>query len=136
MIQHIPPVQTWQALLNDPDAQLVDVRTDAEWNFVGLTDLVEAGKQPLLISWQIYPAMQINETFAQDLADAGLLADHHIYFLCRSGARSLSAATCAAAAGFLHVYNIAGGFEGDPDAKGHRGKLNGWKAASLPWRQR
>ena len=32
MVENVPPAQAWEALNNDPEAQLVDVRTDAEWN--------------------------------------------------------------------------------------------------------
>jgi len=59
-----------------------------------------------------------------------------IYFLCRSGVRSLAAAKAAQEAGYAHVYNITDGFEGPVDATGHRGTVSGWKASELPWRQR
>lgn len=136
MVENVPPAQTWEALKANPDAQLVDVRTDVEWNFVGLPDLGEAGKQTLLIPWQIYPTMQPNGGFIEDLRRTGLTPQHHIYFLCRSGARSLAAAEAARAAGFTHVFNVADGFEGPVDADGHRGAVAGWKAEGLPWRQR
>ncbi|HVY15306.1 MAG TPA: rhodanese-like domain-containing protein [Rhodopila sp.] len=136
MVQNVPPTQTWEALKTEPSAQLVDVRTDAEWNFVGIPDLGEAGKQAVLIPWQVYPTMQRNASFVEDLGRAGLKPEDHIYFLCRSGARSLAAAEAARAAGFAHVYNIADGFEGPVDAEGHRGHAAGWKADGLPWRQR
>ena len=58
MVENVPPAQVWEALRSDPQAQLVDVRTDAEWNFVGLPDLSPAGKQAVLIQWQVYPTMQ------------------------------------------------------------------------------
>jgi rhodanese-related sulfurtransferase len=80
--------------------------------------------------------MQRNAGFTGDLARAGLTAENHIYFLCRSGARSLAAAEAARAAGFPHVYNVADGFEGPMDGEGHRGVAAGWKAEGLPWRQR
>lgn len=136
MIQNVPPAQTWEALTTKEAAQLVDVRTDAEWNFVGIPDLGQAGKQPVLIPWQVYPTMQRNGGFVEDLQRAGLTPENHIYFLCRSGARSLAAAEAARAAGFEHVYNIADGFEGPVDAEGHRGQAAGWKAEGLPWQQR
>ena len=60
MVENVPPRQTWEALRSDPQAQLIDCRTDAEWSYVGLTDLSAAGKQPVLIPWQIFPAMQRN----------------------------------------------------------------------------
>ena len=135
-VPDIGPKATWQALSEETDAALVDVRTDAEWNFVGLADLGTIGKQPVLIPWQIYPSMQVNGHFADQLHKAGLTPLHRIYFLCRSGARSLAAAQAAQAAGFPHVFNIADGFEGPVDGEGHRGKVAGWKAEGLPWRQR
>ena len=136
MVDNIPPTATWNALRDDPAARLVDVRTDAEWTYVGLPDLAEAAKQPALIPWQIFPAMAVNPNFLAQLTQAGLTQANHIYFICRSGIRSLAAAQAAQAAGFPHVYNVADGFEGPPDAAGHRGQIAGWKADALPWRQR
>jgi rhodanese-related sulfurtransferase len=124
------------ALRDDPDAVLVDVRTDAEWNFVGLPDLSGLGKQPVLIPWQTYPTMQVNGAFADHLRRAGVTAASKVYYLCRSGARSLAAGQAAQQAGFPHAFNVADGFEGPVDSEGHRGTVAGWKAAGLPWRQR
>jgi rhodanese-related sulfurtransferase len=136
MIENIPPAQTWEALKSDPDAQLVDVRTEAEWAFVGVPDLAEAGKQTMLIQWQVYPSMQRDPAFEDRLQRAGFTPDHHLYFICRSGVRSLAAAEAARAAGFPHVFNVADGFEGPVDSSGHRGGAAGWKADELPWVQR
>jgi rhodanese-related sulfurtransferase len=136
MVENVPPARVWEALCTDPQAQLVDVRTDAEWNFVGVPDLAAAGKQVVLIPWQVYPTMQPNAAFNDQLKEAGFTPDQHIYFICRSGQRSLAAAQAAQAAGFPHAYNVAEGFEGGVDAQGHRGVAAGWKAKGLPWRQR
>jgi rhodanese-related sulfurtransferase len=136
MVENVPPERTWEALRADPKAQLVDVRTDAEWNFVGLPDLSSAGKQVVAIQWQVYPTMAVNAAFGDQLKEAGFTPDHHIYFICRSGQRSYAAAQAAQAEGFPHVFNVADGFEGGVDQQGHRGKTAGWKANGLPWRQR
>jgi rhodanese-related sulfurtransferase len=136
MVENVPPRQVWEALRRDPKAQLVDVRTDAEWSFVGLPDLSTLGKQVVPIQWQLYPTMVLNKAFTDQLQQAGFASDHHIYFICRSGQRSYSAAQAAQAAGFPHAYNVADGFEGGVDASGHRGVTTGWKAEGLPWRQR
>ncbi|MBB5693690.1 rhodanese-like domain-containing protein [Muricoccus pecuniae] len=135
-VEDISAKDSYEALSSDPDAMLVDVRTDAEWNFVGIPDLAEAGKQPALVPWQLYPSMQVNGAFLEGLRRAGATPLSKIYFLCRSGARSLAAAQAAQAAGFPHSYNVADGFEGPVDAEGHRGTQAGWKASGLPWRQR
>ena len=136
MVENVSPRQAWEALGTDPKAQMVDVRTDAEWAYVGLPDLTETGKQPVLIPWQQFPSMQVNAEFTEHLRRAGFKPEHRIYFLCRSGVRSAAAADAAIKAGFPHAYNVADGFEGPPDAEGHRGALAGWKAEALPWRQR
>jgi rhodanese-related sulfurtransferase len=136
MVENVAPTQAWEALKADENARLVDVRTDAEWNFVGVPDLHDAGKETVLIPWQVYPTMQRNGGFEDDLTQAGLTPAHAIYFICRSGARSMAAAQAARAAGFPHVFNVADGFEGPPDGQGHRGGTAGWKADKLPWRQR
>ena len=135
-IEDVPPSLVWERLRDDPGAMLVDVRTDAEWNFVGLPDLSELGRQPALIPWQLYPSMQINAGFADMLRRAGARPETPLYFICRSGARSLAAAQTAQAAGYGKSFNVADGFEGPPDASGHRGTVAGWKAEGLPWRQR
>jgi len=136
MVENVPPAEAWEALKANPDAQLVDVRTDAEWTFVGVPDLSSVGKRLALIPWQVYPAMQQNPAFVEQLRKAALTPDHRIYFICRSGIRSLHAAQAARDGGFPHVYNVADGFEGQLDAEGHRGAESGWKVANLPWRQR
>jgi rhodanese-related sulfurtransferase len=135
-IPDIAPAETWAAMQNDPAAMLVDVRTDAEWNFVGIPDLADAGKRVVLIPWQVYPSMTVNSHFTEALRKGGVLPEHRVYFICRSGARSLAAAQAAQAAGYAAVFNVAEGFEGPVDRDGHRGQAAGWKAAGLPWVQR
>ena len=135
-VPDVSPRATWQELAQDPDAMLVDCRTDAEWNFVGIPDVSELGKQVVLIPWQVYPSMQLNGAFAEHLHRAGATPASKLYFICRSGARSLAAGQAAQAAGFPQAFNVADGFEGPVDAEGHRGTVAGWKADGLPWRQR
>jgi rhodanese-related sulfurtransferase len=136
MVENIHPRQVWEALRGNPDARLVDCRTDVEWNFVGVPDLADVQKDTILIPWQVYPTMQVNAAFAEHLKQAGIEPKHHVYFLCRSGVRSLAAARAAQAAGFPHAYNVADGFEGPVDRTSHRGSVAGWKADGLPWRQK
>jgi rhodanese-related sulfurtransferase len=133
--------EAWRVLEANPDAVLVDVRTQAEWSFVGLPDLSSLGKQALLLEWQSYPAMRPNTAFASELAAklgsalGEKAKDVPVLFLCRSGARSRSAAVALTAMGFRAAHNVAHGFEGDLDGERHRGHQNGWKAAGLPWTQ-
>jgi len=126
----------WSLLQSNPRAQLFDVRTQPEWNFVGIPDLSGVGREVRLIEWQVFPSMQLNPDFVRDATQvAGGDKDAPLLFLCRSGARSRSAAIALTQAGYTRAFNVAGGFEGDLDGDRHRGKRNGWKAAGLPWKQ-
>lgn len=129
----ITPRQAWDLLQRDPSAVLVDVRTDAEWRFVGIPDVSSTGREPVLTQW-VDVAGRPNSSFVTELAAAGVTADRPVVFLCRSGARSIGAAQAATAAGLGPAYNVLEGFEGALDAAGHRGS-DGWRAAGLPWTQ-
>jgi len=131
----VDPRDAWQVLRSEPAAMLVDVRSSAEWTFVGLPDLRSLDKQVVLVAWQDYPGMVPNATFVSDLKAQLPDPAAPVFFLCRSGARSRAAAIAGTAAGLAACYNVAGGFEGNLDAEGHRGTQDGWKAAGLPWMQ-
>lgn len=131
----ILPKEAWDLLAEDPRAVLVDVRTPAEWNYVGVPDLRAISKQPLFVPWLFFPSMELNLQFAEHMEGTGLDRDTPILFLCRSGVRSRAAAIAMTARGFSVCYNVATGFEGDPDAQRHRGVLSGWKADGLAWVQ-
>jgi rhodanese-related sulfurtransferase len=127
--------EAWEILNREPDAVLVDVRTEPEWAFVGLPDLSALEKRTVCLCWQAYPDMRINSGFAQELEGLGVSPERTILLICRSGVRSRHAAVALTAEGYRRCYNVAGGFEGPHDAEQHRGATDGWKAAGLPWRQ-
>jgi rhodanese-related sulfurtransferase len=127
----ITPRQAWELLNDNPGAMLVDVRTDAEWSFVGVPDLSSLGRDVVYIEW-IDVAGKPNDNFARDLADR--VPAGPAVFLCRSGNRSIPAAEAATAAGIAPAYNVLDGFEGHLDEHGHRGS-SGWRAIGLPWKQ-
>ena len=123
---NVPPELAWQ-WLQSGEAGLVDVRTDAEREWVG--------KVPgaIAVAWKQWPGMALNASF-----DAQLLAavpqGRKVVLLCRSGVRSVVAAQRATSLG-LQAYNILEGFEGDIDGSGQRGNLGGWRVRGLPWHQ-
>ncbi len=131
----ISPQEAWDALKQDARAVMVDVRTPPEWQFVGLPDLRGAKGRLLTVPWKLYPTFALNTHFAEQLRLEGVTPDTPLYFICRSGGRSLDAAGAMAALGFPQCYNVMGGFEGEPDQLGQRGRRDGWKADSLPWVQ-
>jgi rhodanese-related sulfurtransferase len=130
----LAPAQAYAMLEQDRDAVLVDVRTRAEWAYVGVPDLTGLGKDVVRVEWTRYPDGAPNAAFLDELAAAGVDRDRSVVFLCRSGVRSVAAAEAATRAGYAKAYNVTEGFEGPLDAAGHRG-ARGWRAAGLPWRQ-
>jgi len=131
----LSPNDSLKLLHDDTSARLVDVRTDAEWSYVGVPDLSTAASDLVLLSWQRFPSMQVDPDFLSQLSKIAPNLYAPLLFLCRSGVRSQSAAVAATSAGYTSAFNVAGGFEGDKNSDGHRGKINGWKALGLPWVQ-
>jgi rhodanese-related sulfurtransferase len=127
--------EAWRLLADDPDAVLVDVRTKAEWTYVGVPDLSDLGKETVLAQWKIFPSMVENAEFASELAATGVTSNKAALLMCRTQVRSAQAATALTARGYARCYVVDGGFEGQPDERKHRGTRDGWKAAGLPWVQ-
>lgn len=131
--------EAWRVLQQDEKSLLIDVRTKAEWAFVGAPDVSAAGKELARVEWQSYPTMDLNADFVESVKqivkDSGTSVDTNLFVICRSGARSTAAAIALSEAGFNVVHNVAGGFEGDLDSDQRRGRSNGWKASGLPWSQ-
>tara|TARA_R110002110_G_scaffold191911_1_gene399987 strand:+ start:355 stop:819 length:465 start_codon:yes stop_codon:yes gene_type:complete len=135
----VEPAETWRILNENQEAVLVDVRTQAEWGFVGIPDLNTIGKKVVLQEWQSFPTMERQVSFEADVVQhlkrAEVEKSSPVFFLCRSGVRSRSAAIALSAAGYENCYNVKDGFEGPLDGAGHRGAVAGWKASGLPWQQ-
>ncbi len=140
----VEPSEAWRHIKEKSSAHLVDVRTSAEWAFVGLADLSAASKAGWTIEWKRFPDMGLNpDFFARLAAEIAANDASDVFFICRSGQRSRDAAiagtTASEIAGLerpLTFYNVATGFEGDLNpSTGRRAELNGWKRDGLPWRQ-
>ncbi|MET3922636.1 rhodanese-like domain-containing protein [Arthrobacter sp. UYEF20] len=125
------PQEAWAKL--EAGAILVDVRTEAEWAHIGIPDTASANEKrndPLFIQWSLAGGIPNSQFVKQLKQQAPEDAGAELVFLCRSGARSIAAATAATEAGFTS-YNVLEGFEGEPDRYGER-TVNGWKNRGLP----
>lgn len=122
----VPAELAWQ-WLQSGEAVMVDVRTDAEREWVG--------KVPgaIAVAWKQWPGMAANPNFDEQLRSA-VPEGKKVVLLCRSGVRSVAAAQRAAGLG-IEAYNILEGFEGDVNANGQRGRMSGWRKRGLPWNQ-
>lgn len=126
----VTPVEAFELVRDNPNIILVDVRTDAERDWVGRVAIPQA--QHAAVQWSLYPESTPNAAFVEqltDVADKGKV----LLFLCRSGVRSRHAATLATEHGFANCFDILEGFEGDKDEHGHRKTVGGWCKAGLPW---
>jgi rhodanese-related sulfurtransferase len=127
-VTEISPSEAFD-LAKKADTYLIDVRTIAEYVFLGHP--ANAYSLPLLF-WDEKEQTQVrNVDFLQDLASRFKKEDS-LVFICRSGGRSLRAANMAWDAGFQKVYSIDGGFEGRRDENGYR-TIGGWKNRGLPY---
>jgi rhodanese-related sulfurtransferase len=138
-VEDVSVFETWKRLEADPKSVLVDVRTRAEWTFVGVPDLAKIGREVVLMEWQSFPdgraAGDFTDRLGQALAGKGIGKDAEIFFICRSGGRSQLAAEAMAGAGYENCRNVEEGFEGPLDGARHRSKVAGWKFAGLDWAQ-
>lgn len=131
----ITPEQAWKLLSENPEAVLVDVRTDSEWRFVGVPDLASlGGRDVVYIEWNGTDGKRNDNFVAELLGQVPARDDRPVVFLCRSGNRSIGAAEAATEAGIAPSYNVLDGFEGQLDGDSHRGG-GGWRAIGLPWKQ-
>ncbi len=129
-MRSLDPRAAWTLLQQNPEAVLVDCRTEIEFMYVGHPLGAEH------VAWQDGPDWEIDPEFVdkvkrlvrKDLSRPVLL-------ICRSGHRSACAGDALEMAGFSNVINVVEGFEGPLDENYHRGKLGGWRFRGLPWQQ-
>lgn len=126
----VTPAEAFALLQANPNVKLIDVRTQAERDWVGKVSVPDG--QHFAVQWSLYPGGARNEDFLSQLA-ACAKQDDVLLFLCRSGVRSRHAALAATGAGYAQCFDILEGFEGDRDAAGHRKSVGGWCHAGLPW---
>jgi rhodanese-related sulfurtransferase len=124
----LTPAEAHELWQSAPGAKLVDVRTRAEWDYVGR---IPGATEIELLT---YPGNRPNPAFVEEL-ERKVERSSPVLFICRSGGRSHNAAMLATQAGYADCYNVLEGFEGDRDAQGHRNTTGGWRAAGLPWTQ-
>jgi len=132
-IGYLSPKDAWSLLYNEEKSILIDVRTRAEWFYVGVPDLSSLNKNLCKLEWVEYPNGNYNSNFLKVL-EKKFKKDVILIFICRSGHRSALAAQAAFQIGFNYSYNLTEGFEGDLGSNNRR-NINGWKTAGLPWSQ-
>lgn len=140
-VTQISAADVFALLKKDKNSVLIDVRTFEEFNFVGTANSAEFDGRMILNPWKLTMAMKENPTFATNLEEmltklfGNKSKEAKLFFICRTGGRSDAAARFANSLGYINCFNVTSGFEGDLDPNEQRGKVNGWKAEKLPWKQ-
>ena len=132
--RNLLPKMAVERLQSNSQALFVDVRSKAEYKYVGYPE------NSILIPWIDDPDWEPNPEAFSDLVMKELdgrenLLNTEIILICRSGFRSNEALKCLENKGFTQVSHVASGFEGDLDENDHRGNLNGWRHDGMPWSQ-
>lgn len=141
VVDELAPSEAYHALTEASDAVMIDVRTQQEWAMRGTPDVTETGKPLWLVEWVTYPNFSPNEDFMNQIDEScGGTLPKHVFFICKSGVRSMAAAHYVAAicherGQSVHCTNVAEGFEGDGNAGRLGGNRTGWLKCGLPWRQ-
>lgn len=139
-ITFITGQEAWTLLQQDERAQLVDVRTQHEWETTGIFDLSMFQKIPLCISWRLLPDMRPNPSFCEEVSHKINDKTTRLLFVCRSGVRSYEAAQAMKQQGYVNCYNIDRGVEGimnthiQTENSGQHSVR--WKVATCPWEQK
>ena len=128
-MKHLTPKETFEFLNANPDALLIDCRSEIEFFYVGHP----AGA--VHVAWHEAPDWEVNPNFAREVLQEAKDKDRPILLICRSGKRTLDAGRALEEAGFADITNVLHGFEGDLDEDFHRGTRNGWRHDGLPWEQ-
>jgi rhodanese-related sulfurtransferase len=126
----VTPEEAFLLLQQNPNVKLVDVRTNAERDWVG--QVLVPGAQHAAVQWSLYPGGTPNSEFMAQLSQVAD-KDNVLLFLCRSGVRSRHAAKLATEHGYAQCFDILEGFEGNKNEQGHRKSIGGWCKAGLPW---
>ena len=130
-VESLSSSEAYEELQKRGDVKILDVRTPAEWQFVGKVKYASVS----FVEWKSFPDGQVNANFVDEVRGQGITPTCDLFVICRSGVRSLAAANLLLESGFKRLTNISDGFEGDLNAHGRRGSINGWKASGLPWYQ-
>lgn len=144
---YIDAKETAALMKKDPKVILVDVRTPAEWQFVGHTHAAQIMIPSVIFKYDGFDEKkpryrsEVNSNFVSQLEQqaAELGADEEsVYILmCRSGAtRAQPAAKMLDQYGYKNVYVMTDGFEGSKTKTGDKAGFrlkNGWKNSGEEW---
>ena len=109
---NIKAIDAFNFLSKKIDSHLIDTRSDIEWKSTGIPDLTSINKRTYLINWDPFIDQTFFEKYKKFLLTSFNQKDS-LFFICRSGSRSLIAAKFAIEYGFKDCFNIYDGFHNE-----------------------
>jgi rhodanese-related sulfurtransferase len=140
-VENVVPSHAYYLAASNPNVYILDVRTAAEWEWVGHPGQNKLGEGSELAGKVVHIPYQIDHQGTR-IVNPSFLTDVREIFdgnpevvlilMCRSGQRSLAGANLLEEAGF-QAMNMLTGFEGGTDSLGYRNTGKGWKNELLPY---
>ena len=111
---NIKAIDAFDFLSKKVNSHLIDTRSDLEWKTTGIPDLSSINKETNLLNWGPVLDQSFFEQYKKFLLTSFNQKDS-LFFICRSGSRSLLAAKYAIEFGFKNSFNIYEGFYNEND---------------------
>ena len=111
---NVKAIYAFNFLSKKVNSHLIDTRSDIEWKTTGIPDLSSINKKTTLINWGPVLDQTFFEQYKKFLLTSFNQKDS-LFFICRSGSRSLMAAKFAIEFGFKNSFNIYEGFHNEND---------------------
>ncbi len=109
---NIKAIDAFDILSKKLDSHLIDTRSDKEWKNTGIPDLSSINKETNLVNWGPILDQTFFEQYEKFLLNSFKKEDS-LFFICRSGSRSLMATQLAIELGFNNSFNIYEGFDNE-----------------------
>ena len=125
MIKQIKSSEIKNFINDNKDIQLLDVRTQEEWDDIGKPDGEKLGLKTHFVTIVRSPDPNANKEFIEEVKKK-IDSDKQLLIICKAGGRSMMAAQLLSQEQ-IECINISDGFEGNSENLG-------WKNENLPFK--
>ena len=123
MIKQLKSSDIKNFINDNKDVELLDVRTQAEWDDIGKPDGEKLGLKTHFVTIVRSPNPSANKEFIEEVKKK-IDSNKQLLVICKAGGRSMMAAQLLSQEK-IECINISDGFEGN-------GENSGWKEEGLP----
>jgi len=123
MIKQIKSSEIKNFLTDNKNVELLDVRTQDEWDSIGKPDGEKLGLKTHFITIVRSPELNANKDFIEEVKKV-IDSNKELLVMCKAGSRSMMASQLLSQEN-IKCINVSDGFEGN-------GENTGWKNEGLP----